>query len=80
MDYESLELELQDKLEAFKQKWKPKMTECYNGHFGKMYRENTVEMFEDMYPIWEIGTLLGLAKRVNSFATIEDINKMLEES
>lgn len=79
MDYESLELELRDKLEAFKQKWKAK-TDDYNGNFRKMYRENWTEMQEDMYYVWEICMSLGITRRVNDFATVEDIDKILEDN
>lgn len=79
MDYESLELELKNKLETFKQKWRTKITEYYNGNFKKMYRENQLEMFEDMSSIWETCTLLGLAERINNFATIKDLDEMLKE-
>lgn len=79
MDYESLELELQDKLEAFKQKWKAK-TDDYNGNFRKMYRENWTEMQADMYDVWEICTSLSIARRVTDFATVEDIDKILEDN
>lgn len=78
MDYESLELELQDKVEAFKCKWKAKLTDEYNGNFQKMYRENMAEMQEDMYQIWEIGMSMGLVKKIECFATAEDLDKALE--
>ena len=80
MDYESLELELQKKLEAFKQKWRTKITEYYNGNFKKMYRENQPEMLEDMSSIWEIYISLDLAKRINNFDTIKDLDEILKEN
>lgn len=78
MDYESLELELQDKVEAFKHKWKAKLTDEYNGNSKKMYRENRAEIQEDMEPIWEICMSMGLAKGIESFVTVEDLDKALE--
>lgn len=77
MDYESLELELQDKVEAFKHKWKAKLADEYNGNFQKMYRENRAEMQEDMEPIWEICMSMRLVKSIESFVTVEDLDQAL---
>lgn len=38
---------------AFKQKWLRRKWEVYGGDMERMYRENKVELFEDMYILWE---------------------------
>lgn len=46
-------MSLEEYMFAFKQKWLRRKWEVYGGDVEKMYRENKVELFEDMCILWE---------------------------
>lgn len=46
-------MSLEEYMIAFKQKWLRRKQEVYGGDMERMYRENKVELFEDMCILWE---------------------------
>ena len=38
---------------VFREKWLRRKWEVYGGDMERMYRENKVELFEDLYVLWE---------------------------
>ena len=46
-------MSLEEYIRVFKQKWLRRKQEVYGGDMERMYRENKVELFEDMCILWE---------------------------
>lgn len=59
MDIESLKVELQKHIDAFKVKWISRLEDEYGGDRNKLMRENSHELFNDIMPIWELSTQIS---------------------
>ena len=66
MDYTSLEVELQNRIDAFNKKWNAKCQEEYDGDFEKLSKVSVSSLFEDfgddLRAIWEISYQMSLIK------------------
>lgn len=66
MDYTSLEVELQNRIDIFNKKWKAKCQEEYDGDFEKLCNVSVSSLFEDfsndLRAIWEISYQISLIK------------------
>ena len=77
MDCESYKIELQNKIDEFKDKWISKLEEEYGGDVQKMYKENASSLLDDVLPMWELCMVIDFQDKVNNFTTVEDLDKIL---
>lgn len=78
MDCESYKIELQNKIDEFKDKWISKLEEEYGGDVQKMCKENASILFDDVLPMWELCMVIDFQDKVNNFTTVEDLDKILD--
>ena len=71
MDIESLKAELQGYKDACKIKWIPKLEEEYRGDAYKLYKENKQELFNDIFPIWELIIRINAMENVDKLVFIK---------
>ncbi len=62
MDYNSLQTELQNRINTFNEKWKARCQAEYDGDFEKLYNTEMSDILSDTRPIWEICYQMDLMK------------------
>lgn len=75
MDCEALKTELQNRIDAFKNKWLPIYEEKYDGDAKKLYQENASALLEDVRPIWEICFAINCKEEIDKFIHIDNFDK-----
>lgn len=62
MDHNSLQTELQNRINAFNEKWQSRCQAEYNGDFEQLYNTEMSDILSDTRPIWEICYQMDLMK------------------
>lgn len=71
MEIEALKAELQSYIDICKVKWIPKLEEEYGGDTYKLYMENKRELFNDVFPIWQLSVRINAMENADALTFIK---------